>query len=258
MEKVNKKVIAIALALSLITAVLIYVYISGIKSEVPQVEYATVYVASRTLPARSRITADDIKQVKIAKELSNEKAVNDISEIIGKRLKDRIIEGEQIRIERIADENNVSLSYSIPDGTRAVSINVNEQINVANLLRPGDFVDVIGSFGKEETNNGETIRVYPRMTKIILQNVQVLALGQDMELSPGKLNELPTTVTLAVKKEDIEKFIYSSEYSSLRLALRSFDDKSITNTQGVIREDMTGTKGVYSVPGAVSREVNGE
>lgn len=249
MEKANKKIIIIALFLSLITAVLIYAYLTGnSNTAVPKIEYSTVYVAAKTIPARSTITGADIKQVKIAKELISASAITDINEITGKRSIESIIKDEQILKERLADENSMLLSYSIPEGTRAVSINVNEQIDVANLLRPGDFVDVVASFEKDEEDNGQIVKVYPRMTKTILQNVQVLALGQDVALSADKLKELPTTVTLAVKKEDVEKFIYASEYGTLRLTLRPVDDKSDTSSPGIIRGDMTGTKGVYSIP----------
>ncbi len=246
MEKANKKIIVIALFLSLITAVLVYVYITGTKTAAPEIEYATVYVAAKTMPARYEITAADLRQVKIAKELLNPNAIKDIVEITGKRTKERIIEGELILNERLADKNNMSLSYILPQDSRAVSINVNEQINVSNLLRPGDFIDVVASFEKEEDDDGQTKKYYPRMTKTILQNVQVLALGQDSTLPPDKLKELPTTVTLAVKIEDIEKFVFASEYGTLRLVLRPLDDINVLPSQGIIRGDMTGAKGVYS------------
>lgn len=248
MEKANKKIIMIALFLSLITALLIYMYISGPKTEAPKMEYATVYMAAKTMPARYKITDADLKQVKIAKELLNPSTISDISEITGKLTMERIIAGEQIVRERLADEEGVLLSYSLPEGTRAISINVNEQINVTSLIRPGDFVDVIANFGKDEEDNGQTVTVYPRITKTVLQNVKVLALGQDMTLSVDKLAELPVTVTLAIKKEDAEKFVFVSEYATLRLALRQVGDDAETVSEGVARGDVAGMKGVYSKP----------
>ena len=248
MEKANKKIIIIALLLSLITAVLIYVFLSGPKTEVPTVEYATVYVAAKTMPARYKITAADIKQVKIAKELLNSSALSDIEEITGKLTMERIIAGEQIISERLADEEGVLLSYGLPKGSRAISVNVTEQINIAGLVRPGDFVDVIASFEKEEEDNGQTVTVYPKVTRTVLQNVKVLALGQDMTLSVDKLSELPVTVTLAIKEEDAEKFVYATEFATIRLALRSVGDAAAVASEGAGRSDVSGTKGVYTKP----------
>lgn len=248
MEKANKKIIIIALLLSLVTAVLVYVYISGQKAPAPKIEYATVYVAAKTMPARYKVTNEDITQVNIAKELLNANAVSDINQIVGKRLKESIIQGEQIRKERLVDEDKASLSFNLPEGTRAVSMNVNEQSVVAGLIRPGDFVDILLSFDAGEENDGQTITVFPRNTRTILQNIEVLALGQDLSLPPDKLQGLPSTITLAVKKEDVELFVYASEYGSLRLALRPVDDEEIISSQGVLRSDMAGTKGVYTRP----------
>jgi pilus assembly protein CpaB len=251
MEKANKKIIIIALFLSIITAMLIYIYMSsGTKTDAPKTEYATVYVAIKTMPARYKITSADIKQVKIAKELLNTNALSDINEITGKLTMDRIIAGEQIIPERLADEGTVLLSYSLPEGTRAVSINVNEQINVANLLRPGDYVDIVASFEREEEDNGQVIITYPRITRTVLQNVKVLALGQDMTLPVDKLKELPATITLAIREEDVEKCVYASEYGVLRLALRPVGDDTQTSSLGAARGDVTGTKGVTTKPSA--------
>jgi pilus assembly protein CpaB len=244
MEKTNKKIIVIAVVLSLITAILIYMYISRSNTVVePQIENVTVYVAARTIPARTEITASDIKQTSMAKELLNSNAVTDPEEITGKYTLQSIIEGELIRSERLADEDSMYVSYMVPEGTRAVSINVTEQTNVANLVRPGDFVDMVVSFDKEEDAEGA---IYPRITKMLIQNVQVLALGQDVILSSDKLKEPPTTVTLAVKASDVEKFVFASEFGIIRLALRPVGDDSKINSQGIMRPDMTGTKGVYT------------
>lgn len=244
MEKTNKRIIVIAVVLSLITAILIYMYISRNNTVVePEIEKVSVYVAARTIPARTEITASDIKQVSMAKELLNTNAVTDMDDITGKYTLQSIIEGELIRSERLADEDSMYVSYMVPEGTRAVSMNVTEQTNVANLVRPGDFVDLVVNFEKEEDAQGAT---YPRITKMILQNVQVLALGQDVMLSSDKLKEPPTTVTLAIKAADVEKFVFASEFGTIRLALRPVGDDSKTASQGIMRPDMTGTKGVYT------------
>jgi pilus assembly protein CpaB len=243
MEKANKKIIAIAVILSLVTAMLIYVYISRSTVTVePEIEHVTVYAAARTIPARTRISSTDIKQVSIAKELLNANAVTDPGEITGKYTLQSIMEGELFRSERLANEDSIYLSYVLPEGTRAVSMNISEQTNVANLVRPGDFVDVVASFQEEEDGDGA---VFPRITRVILQNVQVLALGQDLEVSSEKLAEPPMTITLAVRTADVEKFVYASEFGIIRLALRPVDDDSRLNTQGILRSDVTGNRGMY-------------
>jgi len=151
MESVNKKVILIAIFMALVTTMLVYFYISNSttthEAAVPKI---SVFVASKTLPPKHKITQGDIRQERVAKEYLNSKAVQSENEILGKLVKDTIIEGEQILKDRLVSDNKNDLVYNVPEGKRAVSMNVNEQIEVSNLLRPGDYVDIIASCEKEE------------------------------------------------------------------------------------------------------------
>lgn len=248
MESVNRKAILIAIIMALLTSFLIYMYIKKATTAVDTTEYFKVYAAVKTLPARYKITDSDLKELKVTKEALNPKAVRNKADIVGKRLKDSVIEGEQILGDRLASDDNYIMSYNIPSGKRAVSINVNEQVEVADLIKPGDFVDVIGSFDKEEVDDKADKTVYPRITKIILQNVQILAIGQEQAVVDEKTKELPKTVTIAVSPQDSERIVFASEYAVLRLTLRAVDDKGNVDTQGVIREDLVTDKGVKVVP----------
>ena len=128
-----------------------------------------------------------------------------------------------------------------------MSINVDEQIAVSGLIRPGDFVDIIVSMEKDEEDNGTVKTVYPRITRILAQNVEVLALGQDQTVTDDKLKDFPKTVTLAIDPGDVEKVVYASEYGVLRLVLRPAGDHGTLDTQGVIRTDVVPAKGSYTV-----------
>lgn len=248
MESVNRKVILIAVVLALFTSFLVYVYIKKATTKPDVVEYISVYVAAKTLPPKYKITDADIKQVKVTREYLNSKAVLNKADIVGKKLKDSIIEGEQILRDRLAEEGKVTLAYKIPEGKRAVSINVNEQLNVSNLVRPGDIVDVIASFDKEEVEDATIKTVYPRITKTIVQRVEILAIGQEQTILDEKIKEPPQTITLAVTPQDAEKIVYASEYAVLRLALRPVDDEKDVNTPGIVRGDLAPNKGVYTLP----------
>lgn len=244
MEAVNKKVIVLSLIMALITAALVYVYIQKATTKPEVVEYINVYVAAKTLPPKHKIANEDIKVVKVTREYLNSKAILNSADIVGKYLQDSVIEGEQILKDRLVDENKLTLVYKVPEGKRAVSINVNEQIEVGNLIKPGDSVDVIASFEKEEIDEKQTKKEYPRITKTILQNIKILAIGQEMYTFDEKGKELPKTVTLAVDPEEAEKLVYASEFAILRLALRGVDDDKTSATQGALRNDLVNDRGV--------------
>ena len=244
MESVNKKVLLIAVFFALFTSFLIYNYIKNSTAKPETVEYKNVYVAIKTLPAKHKIADGDIRLKQVRKEYLSEKAALNKADIIGKRLKDRIIEGEQILTDRLADDNNMALAYNVPDGKRAVSVSINEQIGVSNLLKPGDFVDVVASFEKEEVESGMTKITYPKISKIIIQDVQVLALGQEQAITDESAKDSQKTVTLAVMPQETEKLVYASEYGVVRLALRPIGDNIDINTEGIIRSDLVPNKGM--------------
>jgi pilus assembly protein CpaB len=249
MESVNKKVILIAIFMALVTTMLVYFYISNSttthEAAVPKI---SVFVASKTLPPKHKITQGDIRQERVAKEYLNSKAVQSENEILGKLVKDTIIEGEQILKDRLVSDNKNDLVYNVPEGKRAVSMNVNEQIEVSNLLRPGDYVDIIASFEKEEVEDAANKIVYPRMSKIVLQNILVLALGQDQTIPENKTPEIPRTVTLAVTPEEAEKLVYITEYATVRMALRPVGDSENVNTQGTTRNDLVTGRNSKTIP----------
>lgn len=228
METVNKKVILISLFLAVLTTAMVFLYVKKATTKAEVIEYVNVYVAAKTMPEKYLIKEQDIRQFKVTKEYVGKNAVMNAADIIGKRLKDRIIEGEQILLDRLVSDENVTLSFNIPKGKRAISVNVSEQTQVANLLRPGDMVDVIGNFPEKDQTN-------PDITKIILQNIQVLALGQKTNLSEEEKNELPKTVTLAVLPQEAEKLSFAAQFGTITLALRGVEDGEKSNSNGVIR-----------------------
>ncbi|MCX8131882.1 MAG: Flp pilus assembly protein CpaB [Clostridia bacterium] len=236
MESVNKKVIFLALIMALVTSFLVYTYVKKATTKPETVEYTKVYVAAKTMPAKYKVQEDDLKEAKVTRELVNVSAVLNKADIIGKRIKDRIIEGEQILRDRLVEDKMLNLAYNVPDGKRAVSIAVTEEIQVANLIKPDDMVDVVASF--EFDKDEGTIKV----TRTIVQNVQILALGQEMTVSEEKKEELPKTVTLAVSPSDAEKVIYAAEFGRIRLALRNAEDKRQSNPEGVIKKDIMPNK----------------
>lgn len=234
----NKKVLLAALVFAIGTAIAVFAYIDNIKTAGEKVEYVNVVVAAKTIEKNVVIASGDLKTEKITKEYANPRALTNPSEILGKKTNERIIEGEQVLADRIASEQKIGLSYEVPEGKRAVSINVNEAQAVANFLRPGDFVDVLATFDSFEVDAGGIKTTYQKSTRIILQNVLVLGIGQLMEIPENTKPELPKTITLAVTAEEAEKLVYSEESGILRLALRRAGDHAAASTQGAIRQDV--------------------
>jgi Flp pilus assembly protein CpaB len=75
-------------------------------------------------------------------------------------------------------------------------------------------------------NEAETI------SKILLQNILVLAVDQTAVRNEDKAAAIPNTVTVQVTPEQAEKLSMAQELGTLRLSLRPFGDEESVTTRG--------------------------
>jgi pilus assembly protein CpaB len=119
------------------------------------------------------------------------------------------------------------MTYMVPRGHRAVTVAVNEVAGVAGFITPGSRVDVLLTTPRPESANDRD-----NISKIILQNVPVLATGQVTEQKEtGKPGVVPT-VTLDVTPEEAEKLVVGTKKGSLQLLLRNIIDIASVDTNG--------------------------
>ncbi len=241
-KKINKKALILSLAIALISCGMIIRYISRLEKPVKETAKTMIIVASRNIEPGEEIKGEDIHALEISEDSLPAGIINDRKAVEGFYACEPIIMGEPFRQERIAKKNEMTLSYTVPEGMRAIAVFVNENTIFSNQLRVGDSVDVIGNF-KKETIDGKTIA----SSKIIIQNVEVLAIGSDrfqknsveeITLSKDGSN-LPRTVTLCVTPGDAEKMAFTTAFGDYALVLRGPKDDKKVNTPGTIIEHVT-------------------
>jgi len=98
---------------------------------------------------------------------------------------------------------------------RAMGVRVDDVVGVAGFIKPGDRVDVMVTIDPT-MNSGRMV------TKTILENIKVLAVGTEM-IRAGKDEEAKVVqvITLEVEVEEAEKLGLASIQGKLRLALRN-------------------------------------
>jgi len=114
------------------------------------------------------------------------------------------------------------LGVRIPPGMRAVSVQVDESAGVAGWLKPGSRVDVVAVMTGRSGADNDTI------SKVILQNAEVLAVGQDSGATKtDAATSLAKTVTLAVAPSDMARLHLATSKGKIRLAMRCQTDEQI-------------------------------
>jgi pilus assembly protein CpaB len=108
---------------------------------------------------------------------------------------------------------------------RAMAMKVDKVVGVSGFIHPGHRVDVLVSLKEKETKE---------ITKIVLENIPVLAVGTEIEQAAGQ-KEKPAQVdviTLEVTPEEAEKLALAATVGKLQLALRNYTDTEDVMTRG--------------------------
>jgi hypothetical protein len=112
----------------------------------------------------------------------------------------------------------------IPAGMRAMSVQVDEVSDIAGFVLPHARVDVLAALSSSD--NGQK-----PISKIVLENVEVLAVAQEMEKEKDQ-PELVKVVTLLVKPDEAELLALASHEGVLWLAMRNYNDQKLVQTAG--------------------------
>lgn len=209
-------------------SLLVYKYL---KQQASGQKQGVVAVAAATdIPIGTKLDASHIKLTTWPKEALSNGYHNDDKALPGRIAVRQISAGDIITESKLMPLNGAQsggiMTYIVPHGHRAVTVAVNEVAGVAGFITPNSRVDVVlttprpGSADKEDN-----------ISKIILQNVSVLASGQVTEQKEGKPVVVPT-VTLDLVPDDAEKLIVGAKKGSLQLLLRNVIDVAVANTTG--------------------------
>lgn len=117
---------------------------------------------------------------------------------------------------------------------RAVAVRVDDVVAVGGFIKPGDRVDVLATLRRP----GETDAP---VTKVVLENIRVLAIGQDVERKAqhdeaAKDREsttvAPSVMTLEVTPAEAEQLALASTEGKVQLALRNPQSATTVYTAG--------------------------
>jgi pilus assembly protein CpaB len=207
------------------SAVMLKLYLDKRQAGAPTL--SPVVVASMDLPLATTLKPEHLTVVDWPQHPRPAGTFVEAKDLLGRVLVSKTMQGEPILNARLAArEAGSGLAALIPNTMRAAAVRVDDVVGVAGFIHPEDRVDVIVTMRPQ---NGESA------AKVILQNVKVLAVGQQLETeekSRGKA--MPVTVaTLLVTPEQSEKLALASTQGKLLLTLRGWTDESQVQTQAV-------------------------
>jgi pilus assembly protein CpaB len=219
-----------AVVFGLIAAVSITRFIGGVKKEEASNQ---IVVAKMEIPVGAAIDVSSLSLVRMPPEAIPEGAFMTMDGLKGRVAATRIAAREPVTASRLAPEGaTAGLAGLIPQGYLAMTVKVDDEASLAGFLYPGTLVDVLAVISPSNSNEGP-------VSKIVLQNIKVLAHGQNLDRREDTRNaEGVKSVTLLVTAEQSEKLVLASAEGRLRLALRNNVDQENRSTPGANKNSL--------------------
>lgn len=238
MKNITKRLFLYAFLFALVAAGAIFFYLKSLETDhAVVVEKMTILVAAQDIPARTKITNKMLQEVEVIKEGEVGSFINDSTEVIDHYTKEAIYKDERFLSPKLLESVEEELSLMIQPDHRAISLMMTLESGVSDLIKPGDFVDVLVYL--PELKEADRI-VRPDVAKMILQSMEVLAVDQNLYRDAEARLEIPATyfVTLSVPVLKVERLVLAQNIGNIKLALRPLEEKFVYDTEGVIWEEL--------------------
>jgi len=215
----NRRLLTILLVAFMIASActfLVYRILGHIVVASKPVATTKVVAAASDIKLGTVLTSSDLTTTEIAGTVPKG-AILKQDAAIGRGVIENIYQGEPILESRLAPVGSGGgLAATIPDGMRACAVKVDDVVGVAGFVTPGQRVDVMVSGippGENQGNQGT-------VTKTILQNIQVLSAGTDIQKDAEGKPQQVQVVNLLVTPEQAQSLSLASQ-QKIQLVLRN-------------------------------------
>jgi pilus assembly protein CpaB len=223
--------IVVAGVVGLVATFTIYKYVS-VKTRVEVKPTSKVVVVKKDLKDKvqpgTALNDQSMEMAEYPNELIPADAARSLDQVRGRVAMVQLAPGEPIMFGRLAPKESASvLASRLKPENRACSVRVDDVSGVAGFILPGDEVDVLTDM--PIPNSSE------HFSKMILQKIRVLTIGQMWDTTGDKKPVLVTTVTMEVSPDQAETLNLASYQGKIRLALRGAGsgDRPPVVTKGV-------------------------
>jgi pilus assembly protein CpaB len=260
--------LVVALILGVVAAKLGRDMVAKRRAEEARVKLIKVVMAADDIAPGSVIAQEQLTMTSIPAEKSgagiSQYGFNKVSDVVGRVSMTQIIKGQPVLETLLAAKGSgAGAQAMIPEGMRAVTLEVNEYNGVAGLLLPGCQVDVVHTFKLRDDHGADG----GMRSQTIVENLRVLAVGRKTAVAPptsgGKTHDeqVARSVTLLATQEQAELIDLAAHLGQPRLVLRNGLDKRITGGRGItltelLRRAGAGSGGLGRNPFAMLLPIN--
>jgi pilus assembly protein CpaB len=226
----NKRLLTILLLAFVIAGACAFLVFRVVGSRLGAAQPSTtrVVAASADIKLGTILTAANLTTVEIAGAVPKG-AILKPENAVGRGVISDIYQGEPILDNRLAPVGSGGgLASTIPTGMRAIAVKVDDIVGVAGFATPGMHVDVLGSGVPPGVNDTRQAQL-GTMVKTILQNIEVLSAGVNIQKDAEGKPQSVQVVNLLVTPEQAETLSLAGSGVKIQLVLRNPLDTKTTD-----------------------------
>lgn len=228
---VNRKAVLIALLVSFVAAWIAYSVLKGglpFMSKTIKAEGVEVLVAANDIPERQPLNDLLFVRQTVPKDMFHDQMVTQLDPATPAYAKGAIVRGEILYRNKLAKiQDEPELSYMIDWNQGCISIRATDITGVSGIIKPGDYVDVYGSYEVTKGSDKKviTLKIAAAM-RVVATEVEVLppAGGNAKQFGRARGMGPITRVTLAGTTTQLRKLAHASGQSTSPLHLALIND----------------------------------
>lgn len=203
------------------TAVLIIYKKMASNKPVVQVPFQYVAVAHAVTPG-DILKKEDLVLISWPRSNPLTGPFNSIDAVVGRVVLYPLAANQPVLDQELASGSGLGVTGRIPSGMRAIALRSDEVIGVAGFLMPATHVDVLVTYRPQQNQDP--------ITATVLQDVEVLAVGHELQPDPSGKPQNVDVVTLLLTPQDAEKAVLAAAQGSIHFILRSGLDNAAAQT----------------------------
>ncbi len=234
-----------AVGLALIAAKLTHDVIAKKKgAPEPTGEFVQVVVARGDIAPGVPLTAENTTLAPMPGKVAPAHTYTNTTDLDGRVASQPLVQGQPINEKLLAPKGQgFGLQAMIPEGFRAVTLEVNEFTGLAGMVAPGMNVDVVGTFRDDTTKD--------TISRTVVQNLKVIAVGPRMTPAATEdQKEMYKSVTLLAAPKDAEKVELAAYVGRPRLSLRGGRDQKNAQLKGASLTELATGNSQQEGPGS--------
>jgi pilus assembly protein CpaB len=170
--------LVLAVVLGLVAMVMARRLLKPPAAEHKSTSTTPVVVATRDVPPGKELTADDLTAADVPSSVVPAEAFTDVAKLIGRVATSPLVKGQAVLETLLAPTGSgVGLGALVPEGMRAMTMNIDEITGLGGMIVPGCHVDVMAIVPDEQSKQ--------QTARTVLQNLKIVAVGRQFTAPSG-------------------------------------------------------------------------